>query len=134
MLVKFNGGTIQKPYWYDSPYKIGKLFATHGIFTLRGKCQLLYFDFGTPVGVAMQRPKRITEERGVVIGTFVMNDHEAGGNRKAAPKHVLAAYNRKLQAFVHKMDGTPLQVLMANPNIRYLTQEERVLVLKGVGE
>ena len=118
---------VKKPLWATPAKEISYFKKAHGVFMLSGHlCQLMIVDLEDPIGVLLQKPKRLIREGQVITGVFCLNEYEVRASKKQTkPFHVVAVYLRKSKCFRYDADGVTLPMILSNPAIRFVIGEDR---------
>ncbi len=120
-----------KPNWFFDLRTLNKWRDVQGILFLNGhQCQIVVCSGGQPHFIWLQKPIRIIEEDGVIVGTFAANEHIRETERKmklniSPYDWKCAGYMRGLSAFVLNVELTELPIFDTMPNSRYLDFDER---------
>lgn len=121
----------KKPNWVESVDALKKWQKTFAVFMMNGAvCQLVIVDLSDPIGVMLQRPSKISRDNGVITGVFILNSDKLKGKLAQKPYYVVAMYDPAAKAFMYKIEGNLLPMVLGNKETHFIVGEERARVRK----
>ena len=122
-----------KPLWWAKTCELNRWKKIWSVYMFSGNvCQIVLIDLGDPIGIMMQKPKRISREEGIITGIFVLNEPTVAATKKEKdprkrfePHYFVAVYNPRAKAFMYAVPGEQLPEILEHPDIRYVAGEER---------
>jgi sRNA-binding regulator protein Hfq len=121
----------KKPNWVEPVDALKKWQKTFAVFMMNGAvCQLVIVDLNDPIGIMLQRPCKISRDEGVITGVFVLNGDKLKGKFAQKPYYVVAVYDPPAKAFVYKIEGNLLPMVLGNKYMHFIVGEDRVRVRK----